>query len=99
MAWTTHVEISSSNNGSDAQDDQIKVSSLAFGVCGLLLFPVILVIAIPNVLPEFIKAAITQQWIDISTGNTNHEVAERMLSLLSLESSESVKHAPCDFDF
>ena len=43
MAWTTHVEISSSNNGSDAQDDHVKVSSLTFGVCGLLLFPVILV--------------------------------------------------------
>ena len=55
-------------------------------------------VAIPNFLPEFIKAAVTQQWIDTSTGKcTNHEVAERMLSLLSLESNESVKHAPWTF--
>ena len=40
-----------------------------------------------------------QQWIVIRIGNINHKVAERMLSLLNLESSESVKHTPCDFDF
>ena len=48
--------------------------------------------------PEAIKAAITQQWIDIQTENPNHKVAERLFSVLSLESNELVKHIPCDFD-
>ena len=44
-------------------------------------------IAIPDDQPE----AITVAMIDIQTGNTNHKVAERLLSVLSLE---SVRHMP-----
>ena len=40
MAWTTQ-EMSSFSNGSDA--DHVKALSITFGVCGILLFPVILV--------------------------------------------------------
>ena len=59
----------------------------------------ILKLAIQGDRPEAMKAAITQQWFVTRTENIYHKIAERLLSLLSLESSELVKNTLCNFDF